>query len=198
MNAQPMPPALACAVFVSLALSVAGIAHVTWLRSSWSRRYAVPLDGGVTWRGRSIFGANKTWRGLMVMPLAAALAFGLAALLRDFLPTWLAAGIWIRPAPQLALVGLLCGLAFMLAELPNSFLKRQFGINPGQAARHPLLRAWCLLIDRIDSTMGALIALNLLLPLPVMVWVWVPLFGISLHWAFSYAMYLLKLKPRPS
>lgn len=198
MNPDQLPPALACSVFVLLALSMAGVAHVAWLRSAWSRPFAAPIDGAATWRGHRIFGANKTWRGLMVMPLAAALGFGLAAQWRDYLPGWLAAGIWIRPASELALAGLLCGLAFMLAELSNSLLKRQLGIVPGQEARHPLLRGCCLLIDRTDSTLGALVALRLMLPLPAMAWFWVPLFGISLHWAFSYAMYLLKLKPRPS
>jgi hypothetical protein len=198
MNGAIIPPAFACAVFVTLALALAGVAHVAWLRSAWSRPFALPLDGAATWRGRPIFGANKTWRGLMVMPLAAALGFGLAAQFRELLPDWLAAGVWLRPASELALAGLLCGLAFMLAELPNSLLKRQLGISPGQAAGAPLLRAWCLLIDRIDSTLGALIALSLLLPIPPMAWLWVPLFGISLHWAFSYGMFLLKLKSRPS
>ena len=193
-----MPPTLACAVFVSLALAVAGVIHVAWLRSPWSRRFDVPLDGGATWRGHRLFGANKTWRGLMVMPFGAAAAFGLAGHCRDALPAWLAAGIWDRPASQLALAGLLCGLAFMLAELPNSMLKRQLGIVPGQEARNRLLRAMCLLIDRTDSTLGALVALSLMLPLPAMAWLWVLLFGISLHWLFSYSMYLLKLKPRPS
>ncbi|WP_181373259.1 CDP-archaeol synthase [Massilia glaciei] len=192
------PPALACAVFVSLALALAGVAHVAWLRSAWSRRFAVPLDGAATWRGRPLFGANKTWRGLMVLPPAAALGFAGAAQFRESLPDWLAAGVWPLPASHMALAGLLCGLAFMLAELPNSLLKRQLGVAPGQAARGPLLRLWCLVVDRVDSTLGALIALSLLLPLPAMAWLWVPLFGISLHWIFSYCMYLLKLKPRPS
>lgn len=198
MNAQLTPPALSCAVFVVLALALAGVAHVAWLRSRWSRRFALPLDGAATWRGQRLFGANKTWRGLMVMPLAAALGFGLAAQFRTYLPIWLANGIWNAPVSRLALAGLLCGLAFMLAELPNSLLKRQMGIAPGQAPQQPLLRTWCLVIDRIDSTLGALIVLSLMLPLPAMTWFWVPLFGISLHWTFSYAMYLLKLKSRPS
>jgi hypothetical protein len=193
-----MPAALACAVFVVLVLAMAGVAHVAWLRCPWSRRFALPLDGAATWRGHRLFGANKTWRGLMVLPLATALGFGLGAQFRADLPAWLAAGIWTGPVSQLALAGLLCGLAFMLAELPNSLLKRQMGIAPGQTAHHRLLRAWCLVIDRIDSTLGALIALSLMLPLPPMAWLWVPLFGVSLHWAFSYAMYLLKLKSRPS
>ena len=198
MNAESMPPALACAVFVLLALCMAGVAHVIWLRSALSLPFAGPLDGGATWRGKRLFGPNKTWRGLMVMPLAAALGFGFAAHFRDLLPRWLADGIWLRPPSELALAGLLCGLAFMLAELPNSLLKRQLGVEPGAQARQPLLRACCLLLDRVDSTVGALLVLSVLLPLPAMAWLWVPLFGIGLHWAFSYAMYLLKLKPRAS
>jgi hypothetical protein len=195
MNA---PPALACAVYVALALTVGGVAHVAWLRSAWSRRFDLPLDGYATWRGRRLFGDNKTWRGLMVMPIGAALGFWLGAQLRDVLPAWLAAGIWVQPSSQLALAGLLCGTAFMLAELPNSFFKRQLGVGPGQEARQPAVRALCLVVDRTDSTLGALLALSLMLPLPALAWFWLPLFGVSVHWAFSYGMYLLKLKPRPS
>ncbi|MFL6659273.1 MAG: CDP-archaeol synthase [Massilia sp.] len=198
MNAEITPPAMACAMFVALALAVGGVAHVAWLRSPWSRRFNLPLDGYATWRGRRLFGGNKTWRGLMVLPAGAAFGFWLGSQLRDYLPTWLAAGIWNRPPSQLALAGLLCGFAFMLAELPNSFFKRQLGVAPGQEARQPWVRAVCLFVDRTDSTLGTLLALHLMLPLPALAWLWLPLFGISVHWVFSYAMYLLKLKPRPS
>ena len=37
-------------------------------------------------------------------------------------------------ATELALLGLLVGTATMLAELPNSFLKRRMGIAPGAQA----------------------------------------------------------------
>ena len=197
MDGSP-PPALPCAVFVVLALAVAGTMHVAWLHSPYSRRFATPIDRGASWRGQRIFGNHKTWRGLMAMPLSAAMVFALAAQFREYLPTGLAVGIWARAPSELALVGLACGLAFMLAELPNSFLKRRLGISPGAVAPHKGLRVLFLFIDRIDSTLGVLIVLSVLLPVNGMTWIWALLLGAGLHWIFSYWLFLLRLKGRPS
>ncbi len=192
------PAALPCAVFLLLAIGLAGVAHVLWLRSSWSKPFALPLDGGLHWRGQRLFGANKMWRGLMVMPPASAATFALFAARREYLPEWLADGIWALPPAQLAVAGFVCGLVFMLAELPNSFFKRQLGIEPGAAPAQPALRWLCLLIDRSDSTLGVLLALSIMLPLYPMAWVWVLLLGSGLHWLFSIWLYRLKIKRRLS
>ena len=37
------------------------------LKFRWLESLRVPLDGGATWRGRRIFGDNKTVRGAVVM-----------------------------------------------------------------------------------------------------------------------------------
>src|SRR5262245_3871389 len=66
---------LASAVFLIVALSVAGLAHSAWLRAPVSRRFAIPLDAGLCVRGRRVFGENKTVRGFLVMVPAAALSF---------------------------------------------------------------------------------------------------------------------------
>lgn len=192
------PPALPCAVFLVFALAIAGAVHVAWLRSAYSRHFVAPIDAGASWRGRRLLGDNKTWRGFMAMPLAAALVFSLAAQFREVLPTWFAAGIWAISAGELAFVGFICGLAFMLAELPNSFIKRQLDIYPGATAPHFGLRVLFLFIDRIDSTLGVLIVLSLLLPVSGMTWVWALLLGICLHWLFSCWLFALRLKGRPS
>lgn len=192
------PPALPAAVFLVLALGLAGVAHVAWLRSAWSLPLAVPIDGGLCWRGCPLLGRNKTWRGLLAMPLAAAATFSLAAANRSHLPDWLAAGVWPLSSLELAGVGLVCGLSFMLAELPNSLLKRRVGIAPGEAATRPALRWPCLLIDRLDSSLGALAALSLLVPVRGMTWLWALGLGAGLHWLFSLLLYRLKLKRRIS
>lgn len=192
------PAALPCAVFLLLAIGLAGVAHVFWLRGAWSKPFALPLDGGLHWRGQRLFGANKMWRGLMMMPPACAATFALFAANREYLPAWLADGIWDLPTGQLAAAGFVCGLAFMLAELPNSFFKRQLGVAPGTAPSTPLLRGLCLLIDRSDSTLGLLLALSIMLPLHPMVWFWALLPGSGLHWLFSLWLYRLKIKRRPS
>ncbi len=192
------PDSLPCAVFLLLAIGLAGVAHVAWLRSAWSQPFACAIDGGIHLRQRRLFGENKTLRGLMMMPPASAATFALFSVGRDSLPAWLANGIWNLPTAQMAWIGFLSGLAFMLAELPNSLFKRQLGVNPGEAPASPPLRLLCLVIDRCDSTIGVLIALSLTVPLHPMTWFWTLLLGSGLHWLFSIWLYRLKLKRRPS
>lgn len=192
------PPPLPCALFLLLGLGLAGLVHVAWLRSRWSVGLACPLDGSLRVRGRRLLGENKTVRGLMVMPPATAVTFGLLARGRDGLPSWLASGIWSLPPARLASVGFVVGLAFMLAELPNSFFKRQLGVAPGASPRTARMRWVCLVIDRSDSTLGVLVALGMMLPLHPLTCVWALLFGGGLHWLFSVLLYHLRLKPRRS
>ena len=137
------------------------------------------------------------WRGLVMMPLAACLIFMAIALLRHALPVWLQYGLWDMPMTRYALLGFSCGLAFMLAELPNSFLKRRLNIAPGTAPTSNGLAVFCFVLDRFDSSLGALIALQLLVPIPWQTWLYTLGLGCAMHWFFSYLLYLLKVKVRP-
>lgn len=192
------PAPLPCAVFLLIAIGLAGVAHGAWLRSAWSSPFAFAIDGGLLLRGHRLFGDNKMLRGLMMMPLASSATFALCAAYRDSLPSWLSAGIWDLPTAQMAWVGFVSGLAFMLAELPNSMFKRQLDVSPGEAPTAPALRWLCLIIDRSDSTLGVLIALSIMLPLHPLAWFWTLLLGSGLHWLFSVWLYRLRLKKRPS
>jgi CDP-2,3-bis-(O-geranylgeranyl)-sn-glycerol synthase len=89
-----------------------------------------PIDGGRTFRGKRIFGDNKTWRGALVMLSGAVLATVLLSCVRAY---------WTLLPPPIQAVGpwqlgFLLGLGTVLGELPNSFLKRQLGIAPGERA----------------------------------------------------------------
>jgi hypothetical protein len=191
------PEPLECALFLVVALSIAGFVHSAWLRCPCSRPFARPIDLGRTFRGRRIFGANKMWRGLMVMPIAAAGAFAGLAYFRDELPSWLARGMWPLPPTSFALLGLVSGVAFMLAELPNSFLKRQLDVAPGQAPTRLPLAAMCFVLDRVDSTIGVLLVLTLLVPVAPRTWLWALLIGVVAHGLFSMLLHALRIKTRP-
>lgn len=191
---DPLP----CAIFLLLAIGLAGVAHVAWLRSPWSLPFAHAIDGGLLFRNHRIFGDNKTVRGLMMMPPATAATFALFAAFRDSLPAWFAAGIWDLPTGQMAVVGFFSGMAFMLAELPNSLFKRQLDVGPGEAPAGLMLRVLCLCLDRIDSTLGVLIFLTIILPIHPLTWLWTLFLGTGLHWIFSIWLYRLNLKRRPS
>jgi CDP-2,3-bis-(O-geranylgeranyl)-sn-glycerol synthase len=190
------PDGFLSAAWLVVALSIAGAAHVLWLKSSSGKRFALPLDGGATFRGRRVFGANKQVRGLMMMPLAGAMAFMLLGGLRDRYPDWMAAGLWDISPGAYAALGFACGLAFMLAELPNSFFKRQLDVAPGEAPVRGALRVACLVLDRCDSTLGVLLVLTLLVPVSFATWLWALLLGPVSHAAFSMWLHRERLKAR--
>jgi CDP-2,3-bis-(O-geranylgeranyl)-sn-glycerol synthase len=185
----------ATALFLLAAFVTAGCIQVAWLASPWSQRFALPLDRGRTFRGRRIFGANKTWRGLIVMIPATGLAFTAIALAVGS-PT--AAGLWNLTPAQYGALGVWCGAGFMLGELPNSFVKRQLGIAPGARAVGPVAAVWQFAADRADSGLGMLTALSVAVPTPWQTWALVLLAGWAVHWSFSLVLFCLRVKPRPA
>jgi hypothetical protein len=184
---------IACGVFLLLAFTLAGVAQTAWFASTGSRTFALPLDGGLRLRGRRLFGDNKTIRGFIVFLPASACAF---ALLGGVAPDSL--GLWDLPVHSFATLGAIAGFGFMAGELPNSFVKRQLDIAPGAA---PSRRAGAFLqfaADRLDSGIGMLVGLSLVVPVPWQTWAFVLIVGPAIHWTFSVVMFRLGLKARPA
>ncbi|MDY7227209.1 CDP-archaeol synthase [Hyalangium rubrum] len=188
---------LRCALFLISAFILAGAAQTWWFKSPRSARFALPLDGGRTLRGRRLLGANKTWKGFVVMVPAAMVAFALLATAARALPG-LSEGLWPLTPLQYALLGGSAALGFMLGELPNSFMKRQLGIAPGSAPTSPWGRWLGFAVDRLDSIVGMLLALSLLVPVSWRVWLFVLAVGPAIHWLFNVALYALGVKARPA
>jgi len=187
----------ACALFLMATFVLAGCAQVVWLASSWSRRFSLPLDGGHAFRGRRIFGENKTVRGFMVMVPATALAFVVVAQVSGH-GNPQAIGLWPLSPAGYAWLGAWTGLGFMLGELPNSFVKRQLDIAPGAISPHGAAAPWQFVADRLDSGLGMLTALSLAVPVPWRTWALVLFLGWALHWSFSVVLFRLGVKPRPA
>ena len=119
----------------------AWIAHAPVLRWNLAPSLNRPIDGGRTWRGRRIFGDNKTWRGALVMSggvFGATLGLHRSAWYRERLPDP------VRDLPP-ALLGALLALGTVAGELPNSLMKRQLDIEPGSQRRSPAGSALSLL-----------------------------------------------------
>ncbi len=190
------PDPLACALFVTIAFVLAGLAHSAWLRTRLSRRLMIPLDAGLRLRGRRIFGDNKTVRGFVVLVPAVSLAFAaLFAAISAWNPEALSS-LWPLSFRGYAAVGAVAGLGFMAGELPNSFVKRQLDIAPGHAPRGSLGVIVCFVVDRLDSILGMLVALSVVVPTPPLTWLYVLLIGPGLHLAFSALLYRLGVKAR--
>jgi hypothetical protein len=191
------PDPLVSALFLIIAFVLAGLVHSAWLRSPASRRLAIPIDGGARVRGRRLFGDNKTIRGFVVMVPAASLTFAVLAALARLAPD-IAANLWPISVGSYAALGAWAALGFMLGELPNSFVKRQLDIAPGEAPRSHIAAAIGFVIDRLDSIAGMLAAVTLAVPTPWTTWLWVMLLGPAIHWSFSVLLYRLGVKARPA
>ena len=189
---DPVLDPFGCALLLVIAFAIAGCAQTAWLGWAASRRYGWPIDGGLTFRGRRLLGDNKTVRGFLVMPLATALSF----LLVSMATTGRVPGLWPLRPREYAALGLLAGAGFMAGELPNSFVKRQLGIAPGSPADGPFLRPAFFLVDRLDSALGALAALALLVSIPPLTVLYVLAIGPVLHGAFSVMTFRLGGKER--
>ncbi len=116
----------------------AALAHAPVLRGDLMEGLKRPISA-------RLFGANKTWRGALVMTggsVVASSALRLAPAYRRRLPEPVAAA---NPA----VVGALIGTASWLGELPNSFVKRRLGITPG-AQRRSAIGVMISVFDQFD------------------------------------------------
>ena len=136
----------------------AGLGQVLVLKTGLLAGVATPLDRGVKWRGKPLFGPLKTWRGVIIMTTLSALvssAQAEAARRSEGLRA-LSPFDYKRINPWF--LGLALGLGYCLAELPNSFVKRRLDIAPADTTER---WAWVqYLVDQSDSVAGCLVALR--------------------------------------
>ncbi len=184
-----------CAVFIVVAFALAGVAQSIWLATPVSRRMVWPLDGGTTWRGHRVLGDNKTVRGLVVMVPAAGVAFGGLAALSASLNGG-APAVWSLTPVGYVWLGVWAGIGFMAGELPNSFLKRQLAVPPGAPAPGRWSGWVFAVFDRVDSAIGMMVAIALVVPVPWLTWLYVLSVGPFVHGAFSLLVFRLGGKTR--
>jgi len=127
------------AVILMLPLIVGGVLHMIVVKLDALSYLKRPLHP-------SWFGVNKTWRGMILMPLLTVLGVYVARLVED---AW---GVRLLAEHSPLALGLTLGLGYALAELPNSLMKRRLGIRPGEMSdHHPWLFS---IIDQADSVIG--------------------------------------------
>jgi hypothetical protein len=121
-------------ILVILPLIVSNVVHMVIVKWDLFPALKIPLS-------EKLFGRNKTWRGILVLVFMNSLTVFLINLLYKYLTPGQSTGI-----------GAALGLAYMLFELPNSWLKRRLGIAAGEKS---IKNAWLLtLLDKTDSSLG--------------------------------------------
>lgn len=138
-----MPELVLTAWYLQIPIVIGGILHMMAVSRDWLSALKKPIN-------EKWFGANKTWRGIVLMPLLT--MAGAACLIIP--ESWL--GDRAVFGHDLLTGGLAAGIGYILAELPNSFLKRQLGIAPGETpARN---RQLFIMADQLDSGLGVAVA----------------------------------------
>jgi hypothetical protein len=128
------------------------------------------------------FGANKTWRGFVVLPLLNAMYLTLIVQLTG------------QPCMYPFALGFALGFVYLLFELPNSFLKRRLGIQPGESA--PKYRFFFYLLDKTDSAFGVLLFFYLWSTINIQSILLFFVLSTLTHIALSLLLVALKLKSK--
>lgn len=177
------------ALWFFIPAGVANMAPVLASKVPILNSYNAPMDFGLTFQGKRVFGAHKTWRGMVTGIIAGTLTVLVQQwLIRTY--GWFE--VSAREIDYLNMSALLLGPALaigaLLGDAVKSFFKRRNNVQPGQV--------W-LPYDLIDHIVGAAI-----FALPFVVFAWwiypvVVVFWLFANLMISYAGYLLRIKERP-
>jgi CDP-diacylglycerol--serine O-phosphatidyltransferase len=169
---------LAQALILSVPLVISGCLHMAVVKLGLFKGLKVPIH-------REWFGANKTWRGIVIVPLATVLGVKAASV------------IWPGAFAEwnAIVLGLLLGLAYVAFELPNSYIKRRMGIPPGK--RPPRNAHLFAIADQADSAVGCALVYGFALRLSVWTVLLLIAIGPAVHVIVNFSLYLLRLRKEP-
>ena len=177
---------------------IAGAANMIFTRSKLYRNHNTPIDGGRNFTdGRRIFGDNKTWAGFIGMIVATAIAQLFWGILTSNLDIIGSRNELYNRFDNTILfnivAGALFGLMYVLFELPNSFIKRRLGIQPGKT-EDGLKGKLFFLIDQIDSLLGVVLLLTLITGLTFPQYIQYIILGAFTHIMLNVLLYTLKIR----
>jgi len=178
-------------IYLVVPLLVAGVLHSAAIKRNLLPSLARPLDAGRTLRGRPIFGANKTWRGPVLMVAGSTVVVTVQREAED-LPGFDSLSLIDYQSINPLLLGLVFGVSYSLSELPNSFVKRQLGIAPGGMSRRAAYTQYTA--DQGDSVVGGALALWLVLDMSAEVVGLAVVVGFVSHVLFDQGLYAFGVK----
>lgn len=159
-------------------------AHIPLLK-----KWDAPIDGGLQFRGKRVFGSHKTWRGLVVGIVAGTLTLWLQQFAVEQYG-WVQS--FTHQVDYAHLPTLIMGPLFAIGALGGdaieSFFKRQRGIKPGYG--------W-FPFDQTDYIIGGALATMPFVSLSIFQYGWLLLLWLVVHVISTVIGYLLGFKERP-
>ncbi len=170
----------------------AGIANASPIIASklpLLRKWTTPLDAGKHYRGKRVFGANKTWRGLLVgAAIAMVVVYAQQLMWQNGSVNMLNDNSMEYLTYSPILLGFLFGFGALAGDAIESFFKRQHGVDAG--------KSW-FPFDQTDYIIGGCVAVALVARLTIIEYGLILVVWFGAHLFFSYVGYLLKLKSAP-
>ncbi len=179
-------------LFFAFPVTFAAWVHMAIVKSDRLQFLKIPLDMNRTYRGKRIFGNNKTIRGIVIMVLFSILFTYILEWITeqsDFAQRYAVLDFTHYPS---YLFGILYGLGYTLFELPNSFVKRQRDIQPGKSAGFTHI-----MIDQADSVLGCLLFTWPFSLFGLDFFAFGVLFFTFFHMGVNYLMFTLGLRKNP-
>lgn len=179
-------------LFFGSPLLVAALLHGFCIKYDWITILKKPLDFGMVFRGKRIFGDHKTWRGVLMNIVGCCCGAAIQGALQKggLIPSQF---IWVDYTKEWWLVGLLLAVGATLGELPNSFLKRQIGIKPGKKGKG-LWAILFFLFDQIDFVIGIWVCLFFVIKPSAFIVLWSFILALFVHLAVSATGFLLGMR----
>ena len=177
---------------------LAGVSNMVVVKQKWFKNIAKPMDNGKVLKdGKRILGNNKTWLGFFTMVVCSIithLAWGLLCKISDGL--YAMNQLYLYYDNSLLynlLVGAVMGVAYMLFELPNSFIKRRLEIPDGKTERGVKGKIF-FVIDQLDSMFGVILVLVVVSKISLLQYINYVLLGGLTHICVNLVLYKLKIR----
>lgn len=147
-------------------------------KAPFLNQWTTPLDFGKSYRGKRIFGTNKTWRGLFS---GAVLGSVIGLLIFPHIDLYLDRGNYL-------LLGAAIALGALVGDAIESFFKRQVGIASGHS--------W-FPFDQTDYIIGGILFSLPFVRLEIASYITIFAVFFGLHLLVSYIGFRIGLKSKP-
>lgn len=184
-----------------LSVIFAGIANMVFCKYPTYPWLNIPMDSGrILSDKKRLFGQNKTWKGFIGMIVFGGLSQIIWGIVLKTVPSLESLNLFYDVYANSILtnlwIGLLLGSAYVVFELPNSFMKRRLEIEPGKTAKNQW-KWFFVFIDQADSLLGCALVVALLIPISFSQFLGFIILGAGTHIVINQLLYVLKLRKNP-
>lgn len=177
---------------------LAGIFNMVWCKTSFLLALQKPMDNNCVLKdGNRLFGDNKTWKGFIGMICLGLICTVLWGFICQLVPVLTTHNYFYHFQENTILynscIGVLLGLMYVLCELPNSFIKRRIGIEPGKT-KHNRGKYLFVFIDQADSVLGMVLIVALFYPMQLWFGIVYVMIGAATHIIINIGLYKANLR----